>query len=260
MLRFLSQIRKQLLGDSPERADSARAGGKTGQYLKYALGEILLVMIGILLALQVNNWNEERKLQLKSLDYLKRLKVDLENVSEDVNRSVNATERKYHDALVALEALESKELLSSEVKDFESHLRRYFQFQITIQNTTAYNEMLSSGDLGLIKNEWLRTAFSDLSDSRDFIMEVNQSNHRAYKNNMDLIEKYVRYHIQNRDTDSEKIEVSYDFDAMANDDIFINQVSNQAYTWWDILRLYKRYNGRVNRIKDSIQKELKKYD
>jgi hypothetical protein len=37
------------------------ADNKTGKYLKYALGEILLVMIGILLALQVNNWNEGRK-------------------------------------------------------------------------------------------------------------------------------------------------------------------------------------------------------
>ena len=35
--------------------------GKTGKYFKYAIGEIVLVMIGILLALQVNNWNEHRK-------------------------------------------------------------------------------------------------------------------------------------------------------------------------------------------------------
>ena len=44
MIKFFRRIRQQLLGE-----------GKTGKYLKYALGEILLVMIGILLALQVNN-------------------------------------------------------------------------------------------------------------------------------------------------------------------------------------------------------------
>ena len=43
---------------------------KTGKYIKYALGEILLVMIGILLALQVNNWNEERKEKEKELNVL----------------------------------------------------------------------------------------------------------------------------------------------------------------------------------------------
>jgi hypothetical protein len=233
---------------------------KTSKYLKYAFGEIILVVIGILIALQINNWNENRKLQLKSYDFLQRLQIDIDNVSEDVNGSLKATERKYHQALVALEALEAKQLLPSKQQDFERHLRQYFQFQITIQNTTAYNEMLSSGDLGLIKNEWLRTAFSDLSDVRDFIIEVNRGNHNAYKNNIELIQKYVRYHIENVDTDSTKVKVTYDFVAMANDDLFINQISNQVYTWYDISRMYKMYNSKVNTVKDSIQIELKKYD
>ena len=43
---------------------------KTGKYIKYAIGEILLVMIGILLALQVNNWNEQRKAEEKELKLL----------------------------------------------------------------------------------------------------------------------------------------------------------------------------------------------
>lgn len=50
MIKFFRKIRQNLLSQ-----------GKTGNYFKYAIGEITLVMIGILLALQVNNWNEERK-------------------------------------------------------------------------------------------------------------------------------------------------------------------------------------------------------
>ncbi len=49
MINVFNKIRKQLLDEN-----------KTGRYLKYAIGEIVLVMIGILLALQVNNWNQNR--------------------------------------------------------------------------------------------------------------------------------------------------------------------------------------------------------
>jgi hypothetical protein len=50
--------------------------GKTGKYLKYAIGEIVLVMIGILLALQVNNWNEYRKSKTQELNLTKQLLED----------------------------------------------------------------------------------------------------------------------------------------------------------------------------------------
>ena len=57
MSKFFRHIRKTLLEQN-----------KMGKYFKYAIGEILLVVIGILIALQINTWNENRKvkLQLKS--------------------------------------------------------------------------------------------------------------------------------------------------------------------------------------------------
>ena len=71
MLTFFRRIRKGLLGD-----------GATSKYLVYAIGEILLVMIGILLALQVNNWNEWRKDRLEERLLLFDLAVNLErNIS-----------------------------------------------------------------------------------------------------------------------------------------------------------------------------------
>lgn len=52
---------------------------KTSKYLKYAIGEIVLVMIGILLALQVNNWNEDRKANKIGVKYLMGIQNDLKN-------------------------------------------------------------------------------------------------------------------------------------------------------------------------------------
>lgn len=61
---------------------------KTGKYLKYAIGEIILVMIGILLALQVNNWNENRKAYSKSKTYLTEIVKDLKSDIIEFNRQL----------------------------------------------------------------------------------------------------------------------------------------------------------------------------
>ena len=57
MIKFFRKIRQKLLAEGLP----AGQAGKAVNYLKYAIGEIVLVMIGILLALQINNWNEHRK-------------------------------------------------------------------------------------------------------------------------------------------------------------------------------------------------------
>ena len=78
MIKFFRQIRFNLMGQN-----------KTGKYLKYAIGEIVLVVIGILIALQINNWNENRKIKNK-LDNIysiiqKNLKTDITNITHTIN-------------------------------------------------------------------------------------------------------------------------------------------------------------------------------
>jgi hypothetical protein len=68
MIKFFRKIRQNLLMEN-----------KTGKYLKYAIGEIILVVIGILIALQINNWNENQKLETKTQAYYVQLLDDLNN-------------------------------------------------------------------------------------------------------------------------------------------------------------------------------------
>jgi len=67
MINFFRKIRQNLLSEN-----------KAGKYLKYAIGEIVLVVIGILIALQINNWNERRKIRNAEIEILKNLKTELE--------------------------------------------------------------------------------------------------------------------------------------------------------------------------------------
>ena len=78
MMKFFRKIRQNLLMEN-----------KTGKYLKYAIGEIVLVVIGILIALSINNWNEERKLksvEIKILqDLMNDIQVNIGNLNEGIN-------------------------------------------------------------------------------------------------------------------------------------------------------------------------------
>ena len=68
MIKFFRNIRKTHLMEN-----------KTSQYLKYAIGEIVLVVIGILIALQINNWNENRQLNAQFFSILKSVREDLKS-------------------------------------------------------------------------------------------------------------------------------------------------------------------------------------
>ena len=67
---------------------------KTGKYFKYAIGEIVLVVIGILIALSINNWNEERKINLKEKSLFKNIVVDLAQEEKILNEAL--TNYKYN--------------------------------------------------------------------------------------------------------------------------------------------------------------------
>ena len=69
MIKFFRKIRQNLLSE-----------GKTGKYLKYAIGEIFLVVIGILIALGINNWNSNRNEKIK---YQKQLAQVIQNIKSD---------------------------------------------------------------------------------------------------------------------------------------------------------------------------------
>jgi len=70
MAKLFNNIRKKLISEKPSTT-------RTTNYLKYAIGEIVLVVIGILIALQINTWNENRKQHLTDIEFLKSLRAEI---------------------------------------------------------------------------------------------------------------------------------------------------------------------------------------
>ena len=176
MIKFFRKIRQNLLSE-----------GKTGKYLKYATGEIILVVIGILIALGINNWNENRKNKnLESL-YIQELTTDLIKDSIIIDELLNQSNKQLRaKCLLHKYLLEHTDFvfydnvldfypdyLKSEKYNLDS-LASYYQIQWTSKSrypfipiTTTIDEMKSTGKIGIIQNLDLRRSIIETYNNYD---------------------------------------------------------------------------------------------
>ncbi|WP_406685358.1 DUF6090 family protein [Seonamhaeicola sp. MEBiC1930] len=157
MIKFFRKIRKQLLDEN-----------KVGKYLKYAIGEIILVMIGILLALQVNTWNSNRELKKEELKIMKSL-------HKEFSTNLIKFDNKFDDHIAKKESIETIASINPSGFSIDS-LYRLIQ---RVNNTPSYdpfqgiyNSIISSGKVELISNDVLK---EKVSGYQDLLMDYKDS-------------------------------------------------------------------------------------
>ena len=99
MIKFFRHIRKSLIMEN-----------NTSKYFKYATGEIVLVVIGFLIALQINNWNENRKDRIKEIHFLNNVKTDLKLDIAEIDNYIFKRNLRIELANIVLEHFEGKPL------------------------------------------------------------------------------------------------------------------------------------------------------
>lgn len=154
MIKFFRTIRKSLLMEN-----------KTSKYFKYALGEILLVMVGILLALQVNNWNEGRKVNTIEkqifVNLLTSLKKDSTELVRIIEYQVKSVEQ--HNRIINSTALEITSTISE--ADISTILHELCDGSFSFfPKYGIYNSIVSSKGLDILKSESIRSKLIDLYD------------------------------------------------------------------------------------------------
>ncbi|MCA0154272.1 DUF6090 family protein [Winogradskyella vincentii] len=146
MIKFFRKIRYNLMSEN-----------KTGKYFKYAIGEIVLVVIGILIALQINNWNEKRKAENKELKLLIELKDDLVETKNDLLTDIEKIPR----LLEVTNAL-YKAIITDQISDTDPFKLpgSFFQTTILFPKLSAHEAIRSEG-ITIISNEKLRKKITD---------------------------------------------------------------------------------------------------
>ncbi len=136
------------------RRDFARRGN-SAKYLRYAIGEIALVVIGILIALQINNWNEERKNRSRERYVLEQLEKELQRDSTLLDRSIFLTHSKMSNAKILRDAIEKHRYGMA----LDSVLRfSFFNGRLVLFDayTPSFDEILTTGNLSILRSEELK--------------------------------------------------------------------------------------------------------
>jgi len=152
---------------------------KTSKYFKYAIGEIILVMIGILLALQVNNWNETRKNRILELTYLENIKADLNLNTNELQEFIASREMCIKASDSILEFFEGKKPIN--VDDFNRYainVMVWFPFQ---QHDNTYQELVNSGKLSLISNKAIKDHLQNMQTSFKKVAFVENEMQQDYE-------------------------------------------------------------------------------
>ena len=164
MIKFFRKIRQNLLAE-----------GKTEKYINYAIGEIVLVVIGILIALSINNWNESRKNKLTESEYYCKLLADFELDRQNIAVLYEESEHKIEISKRLLLELNNKN------KDKSYLLNNYLQGLRTnafVSSKVAMTDIVSSGKLNLLTNDSLKNDLLRYYGELDkllYQLEINQS-------------------------------------------------------------------------------------
>ena len=252
MIKFFRKIRQNLISE-----------GKTVKYLKYAIGEIVLVVIGILIALQINNWNENRKAQEKEIKLLVELKGDLIETKEDLLTDIKKAQQILSTTNELYKAIIENRLSESNL--FELPTSYILETAILFPKLSAYSAIQSEG-VTIISNVELRKKITDfyqlslkrVASAEAYSEELNTKELKPYLNSYsgfgstckDCKDLYELY----RDDQG----VQQNLFLISNaDDKLVHMVKEKFIVFRTLNQRYLELSKAIDDIKTLIEQETK---
>ena len=261
MITFIRKIRQRLLADN-----------KLSKYFVYATGEIVLVVIGILIALSINNWNETKRNSKKEFYLLKQLQKEFKKDSSNLYTQAWLTNLKVTDGKMIKSFLNN----NSSLRKYSLVSFLFFNGKVLLfqSHTPTKDENISSGNLSLISNEELKTKISNyksnISSTNSFLFKEAHEHKKNYNSHLyKYFDAEIMTHIwknTNRRskrliTDEAMKKFKIDVDGFKKDPKSLYHVSTIIGVDSELNFQYEdRINTRIYTILEIIKNELKKFE
>ncbi|MDF0718210.1 DUF6090 family protein [Muricauda sp. 334s03] len=248
MIKFFRKIRQRLLNEN-----------RFSKYLLYAIGEIVLVVIGILIALQINNWNESRRSQEKMDNYFDKILVEMRQKSrvlkshqegalkfkQDVNRIARMTADKNPDSIPVLKSLLGSLTVAGEVNVSFPIMDEFYKQDLQVA----------------VANDSLKMQLERLLDLRSLRSQASELALNSYVSN---IEPFYIKHINYSKTATNGSKEGYinagpdtNYDELMNSMEFWNIVTLKQETNNYTAHIYEVLIYTIEKIIDLLENELK---
>ena len=234
MIKFFRKIRQKLLSEN-----------KFSKYLIYAIGEIILVVIGILIALQINNWNEHKKLKKEYISDLKAIKENLEKDALTITTNINNGNR-------IVQEFQERLNSGSFIVEGNSILMGLGEPSLFLDNS-SYNNAKSKNTLDLIQNDSLKSTFHEYYVRQ--IGKVQLYSNSIEKKSSVLKENYLEFGNQNGSIPKNEI-----MNKLVQQGSFIDYLNMYNKEREETLEQLKKMKSVNKKLIETINAELKQIE
>ncbi len=232
MIKFFRKIRQRLLTEN-----------KFSKYLLYAIGEIILVVIGILIAINLNNSNQQQTIKENVDLQLSLLKQSVYQDSLSFQGLINYSEKQINDAKRLIHLM-NEPINEKNCEEFVSKFKNHSEIRTNVVNRSIYDEMVSSGAFSKINLPRLKSQIStyyQLSMHFDDVIWLHAKDFREFKNELAANGTISRYYLDEHSEISKQDQCSYIKSLIDNKEkkqILENFFYTGIETYSQIIQLY----------------------
>lgn len=249
MINFFRTIKKGFIHEN-----------KFSKYLLYAFGEIVLVVIGILIALQINNSNDQKTERKKELKYLANIKIDLSKDLESLDYNIDFRSKKSRGTEIIINQMNGAPI--KDLTETAYHVLNTLYMERFQPSNVTYRDLVSSGNMNIISRDSIKILLFELSllyQSNDFYMEYETNEYEEFmaKSIYKKTDVYKLKPIYLGEATAEQVNLkASDFDELFRCKEYKNGCVISNWTTKDFILLFKNIKEKSGRVITFINEEI----